>query len=268
MSRQYTIVTPENVTIKYEIAGIGSRFLAILIDSCLQGSMITGIYFCLELIGVKELSLQTEILAGFGVSVFTGLMLLFVFFIVFGYHILLEAAMNGQTVGKRIVSIRVRKEGGYATGFWSILLRNLIRPVDFLPFFYSLGVLTMFLNKKAKRLGDYAAGTIVVKELPAKKLATFLAEETETETPENETAEKESNRILFRHPWLSQILPSLTSDEFQVLRELYSRRKELTNFPFLAQDLLAKISGRLSAPKPPALEKEEIERILAAIIKR
>lgn len=275
MGRNYTVITPENVAISYEIAGIGSRFMALLIDSCLQTAVIFGIYYSLELFGVD--SLQVEIaISSFSISLLTGLLLLGVFFIIFGYHFFFEITMNGQTIGKKAARIRVRQEGGYAPGFWNILLRNLIRPIDFFPSFYALGFATMFVSKKAKRLGDYVAGTIVVRELSAAKLKRFLAAEENKKENTEETAEEAAT--LLNHPWLAQVIAALTPDEYQILRELSLRRKTLTNFSSLAQEALARIITRSvqadAGARTRALMKiqvmtgDELEEALRVIVDR
>jgi uncharacterized RDD family membrane protein YckC len=81
-----------------------------------------------------------------------------------GYFIFFELLMRGQTPGKRSMKIRVVRDDGTPVGGNEVLIRNLLRIVDFLPACYALGVLVMFPSPLAKRLGDIAAGTIVVKE--------------------------------------------------------------------------------------------------------
>jgi uncharacterized RDD family membrane protein YckC len=274
VGRDYTVITPENVALRYEIAGIGSRFLALLIDSFLQAAVILGIYYGLELLGIDSSEVEIPI-SSFSISLLTGLLLLGVFFVIFGYHFFFELTMNGQTIGKKITRIRVRQEGGYAPGFWNILLRNLIRPIDFFPSFYGLGFVAMFLSKKAKRLGDYAAGTIVVKELPTAKLKGFLAaEETRKENAE-ETAEE---AVFLNYPWVFQIIAVLTQEDYQLLRELCLRRKTLTNFSFLAEEALLRIAARFAQADPATHERavvkmqimsgDEFEKVLRVIVDR
>jgi uncharacterized RDD family membrane protein YckC len=276
VGRDYTVITPENVALRYEIAGIGSRFLALLIDSFLQAAVILGIYYGLELLGIDSLEVEIPI-SSFSISLLTGLLLLGVFFVIFGYHFFFELTMNGQTIGKRIAGIRVRQEGGYAPGFWNILLRNLIRPIDFFPSFYGLGFVAMFLSKKAKRLGDYAAGTIVVKELPTAKLKGFLAAEENKEDDEEKTTGEEAELIL-KYPWLSQVIAALTLDDYKILRELCLRRKTLTNFSSLAREALTQIVARFTQADPITYERagvkmqfmseDEFEKILRVIMDR
>ena len=174
MSDTYNVATPENVELDYEVAGIGSRFLAIAIDTVLQivlGGAVVLVLVIFYGFG-KEDFLKN--LPGIWEGILMGFLIFLSFLISFGYFIILEMVMNGQTLGKKILNIRVRKDLGNAPGFWDLLLRNLIRIVDTLPIFYGVGLVVMFMNKKAKRLGDYAAGTVVVKELPRKEIKKFF----------------------------------------------------------------------------------------------
>ena len=75
-----------------------------------------------------------------------------------------EAFWNGQTPGKRIIGIRVIKTSGLPLGFVDSVVRNLVRFVDWLPWFYGVGLLVMFVSPRPRRLGDYAAGTLVIHE--------------------------------------------------------------------------------------------------------
>ena len=83
-----------------------------------------------------------------------------------GYFILLEWLLNGQTPGKRLLHIRVIKQGGYALRFFDTLLRNLLRVIDFLPLFYGVGLTSLLLTRDSQRVGDLVAGTLVVYQEP------------------------------------------------------------------------------------------------------
>jgi hypothetical protein len=88
-----------------------------------------------------------------------------IFFVVFwGYFMLFETLWSGQTPGKRAGRLRVIRRDGQPVGASEVLIRNLVRIVDFLPGFYGIGLVVMFIDKEARRLGDMAAGTIVVRE--------------------------------------------------------------------------------------------------------
>jgi uncharacterized RDD family membrane protein YckC len=232
MNNIYKVVTPENIELNYEIAGIGSRFLAIAIDTLIQGLLIIGVFSVLNMLKLNTL-LST--VANWTTSITGAFLMGLLFMILIGYYIILETVMNGQTVGKKLVNIRVRIEGGYAPTFWVILLRNVIRMVDFLPFFYGFGLIVMFFNEKTKRLGDYAAGTIVVKELPRREIKGFL------EGLTSSIAVEQSMLIDERYPWLHSVLPRITQQDYLLMKSLHKRRQDLTNSQSLAKKALEKL---------------------------
>jgi uncharacterized RDD family membrane protein YckC len=165
----YQVVTPERVSLQYDIAGIGSRGAAILVDLLVQSLISIVLY--LALFGVL---LAGSLVGGQrgGQGVFTGVVIVMILFVValfaltLGYHMVFEIVWNGQTPGKRTVGIRVIRENGYPIRPMDAVIRNIVRIVDYLPFAYAIGVFTMLFNSRARRLGDFAAGTIVVREGP------------------------------------------------------------------------------------------------------
>jgi len=163
----YSLETPENFEVEFELAGLGSRFCAIFIDSLLLSLGVFALILLLVILGFtlmpafEDLRLESNRLAEWLLAV-VWIILAVLFFD--GYFILFELLMRGQTPGKRSMKVRViRDDGTPATGN-DILVRNILRLVDFLPAFYAIGAVTMFINPLCKRLGDIAAGTIVVKE--------------------------------------------------------------------------------------------------------
>ncbi|MBI5878027.1 MAG: RDD family protein [Chloroflexi bacterium] len=168
MSNSYVIETPENIAFGYDVAGIGSRFLATLIDSLIQGTLYVIAIVAVSLADYLGYThsiprdLQPWLAAG---------LIAAIFFIQFGYFLLFEIVMHGQTPGKRLFNLQVVKENGYPLSVIDSILRNLVRIIDFFPVGYGVGLVAMFLNERARRLGDYAAGTIVVKLRDDVKLA-------------------------------------------------------------------------------------------------
>ncbi len=164
--RHETIVvqTPEYVEIEYELAGLGSRIIACLVDTIVQFLIvvllvIAGIYLfnLLSLSGSgNPLDLVAMLLIGAG-----GL----VGFI--AYWVVLEMLTNGQSLGKRMAGLRVIRDDGTPINLWDSIIRNLVRIVDALPANYCVGIISVWLSGRSKRLGDYAAGTVVVKERAA-----------------------------------------------------------------------------------------------------
>ena len=171
LSEEYTIDTPENVTFGYEVAGIGSRFIAALIDNIILFALIIGLNIALlVLIGslagdpatLEQGIEQTD--EDWVVGVVIAIYALLNFAIWWGYYLLFEWLWHGQTIGKRTVRIRVVRSDGAPVSFVPVAVRNLVRIIDMLPFAYAVGVITMFCNRQSRRLGDFAAGTLVVKD--------------------------------------------------------------------------------------------------------
>jgi uncharacterized RDD family membrane protein YckC len=159
MDQEISVSTPESMEFSHEPAGIGSRFVASIIDTILQVAMILGVAFVLGLWSSPLNSISSVSTAWAAAA-----MVFLMFLIFWGYHIFFEMLWNGQTPGKRAAGIRILKDGGYPIGFLDSVIRNLLRPIDFLPFFYGIGAIVAFCSSKCKRVGDFAAGTVVVKE--------------------------------------------------------------------------------------------------------
>jgi uncharacterized RDD family membrane protein YckC len=169
-----TIDTPEQVHLEFVLAGIGSRFMAAFLDAVIELIVYLIVIFS-ALLGswkIYDTSRSIWIQAILG---------LFFFCIYWGYHALFEALWKGQTPGKRWAGIRVIKDSGRPINTFEALARNLLRAVDFLPLFYGVGVLTMLLNSKNRRLGDYVAGTLVVHESSDRESKIFFNTPTKTE---------------------------------------------------------------------------------------
>jgi uncharacterized RDD family membrane protein YckC len=163
-SAEYSVLTPERVNLQYDIAGIGSRGAAALVDGVIQSVALIVAVVAVSagsVMGSAFLSLGGGPGAG---TLALALIILAVFAITNGYFMLFEILWNGQTPGKRMLGIRVIRENGYPMRPIDAVIRNLVRMVDWLPGAYGIGVVTMLVNKRSKRLGDFASGTIVVRE--------------------------------------------------------------------------------------------------------
>ncbi|GAI40108.1 unnamed protein product, partial [marine sediment metagenome] len=155
------IETPESIDLSFELAGIGSRFVAQLLDDLLKVLIIAVVAIgAAFLIPIVAGGFQSQVITYIGVGLLIGIL----FIIYFGYDIYFEAKNNGQTPGKKMAGIRVIKDGGYPLDLPAVFIRNLVGIVDTLPSYYILGAIVMILNKKQQRLGDMAAGTIVIRE--------------------------------------------------------------------------------------------------------
>ncbi len=151
---RHTIVTPEGITLELPLAGIGSRGLAALIDLIIRTAMIVGVNLALGALVFDETSAALTF----------GALAVVDFALVFGYDIAFEVANRGRTPGKMAVALRVVRVGGAPVGFTASAIRNLIRLIDFLPFAYVAGMVAVLVSRDAQRLGDLAAGTLVVQE--------------------------------------------------------------------------------------------------------
>jgi uncharacterized RDD family membrane protein YckC len=159
ISDQLSIDTPELVSIDMPLAGIGSRFIALLVDYLIWSA---GLLFAGLLVWLFQPALRTFSRLSYQ---WTVALLTFILFILnWGYFTLFEAFWNGRTPGKRIAKIRVIQRSGRAIGLFESMARNLVRYIDQIPFFYAVGVITMFVTRQHQRLGDLAAGTLVVRE--------------------------------------------------------------------------------------------------------
>ncbi len=148
------VVTPEAVRVMIDIAGLGSRMIAIIIDSAIQFVLFIALGFSFAGIGLEGVALAAAAAASF-------------FLLFWGYFFLFEGLWNGRTPGKRAQRIRVIRVDGQPAGWIQAALRNLVRIIDLLPMAYTLGALSILLTKRSQRLGDLTAGTIVVREQSA-----------------------------------------------------------------------------------------------------
>lgn len=144
-----TIQSPEGVSFAIPLAGPMTRFLAWAIDVAAIAVLVMALNM---LAGILNL-LSADLARGVGIAIF--------FVVVLGYGIVLEWFWRGQTLGKRMMGLRVIDERGLKLRFEQVVLRNLLRVVDQLPLFYLVGGVTCLLSTRSQRLGDIAAGTIV-----------------------------------------------------------------------------------------------------------
>ena len=158
---QLSIETPEQVSLEFPVAGIGSRFVAVLLDHLIQVGIIVGAGLGLVMISAAMGARTRDSLASkwfIAGVIFAG------FLLIWGYFALFEAFWRGQTPGKRAMKLRVIKDAGRQVTLFEAMARNLLRVVDYMPGLYLAGVITMLCNARNKRLGDLAAGTMVVHE--------------------------------------------------------------------------------------------------------
>jgi uncharacterized RDD family membrane protein YckC len=227
---QLTISTPEQVAFHYEIAGIGSRFLASLLDHLIISVAMLLIYCAaIALLPAMLATDQGEAVLYLIVAV----LVLVVFIIFWGYFAIFEAVWNGQTPGKRAGRLRVIRRTGQPIGASEAMVRNLIRIVDFMPGFYGVGLISMFIDKEARRLGDFAAGTIIIREGEQTRLqdvrvsnptpSPYTQPTYSTYTPPDPLSNQHSAPSTRYDPLPGVSLREVTADDYRLMRELVQR---------------------------------------------
>ncbi len=243
-----SIRTPENIELSYALAGPGSRAVAYLIDLFI---MFIGAQLSINLIALSA-GLLISALGVNGDMWIAGIAGLLSFGLYNGYFIIFEWLLNGQTPGKRMLHVRVIKQGGYALRFFDTLLRNLLRVVDFLPLFYGVGLTSLLLTRDSQRLGDLVAGTLVVYQEPV-ETGSLLAElpvdlEWEALLPADQVAAVPQEAI------------SLTDEYLRFRGELAPRAR---------QEVAAELAGLIgdsSGLRPQA--NQSVESFLLALVRR
>ena len=213
MNDHLSVETPEQINLNFQKAGIGSRFFAALIDTIVLILIsFVGTYVNEQLLGDMRSALGNWVAAINGIIVFA---------LFWGYYMVFEIITNGQSPGKRILGLRVIRDGGYPINFADAAIRNLVRVVDFLPFGYCIGFTVMLINGNWQRLGDLAAGTLVVK--------------TSRKSLELTAAGANPSMPIVNIPphdflYIDLIQPDMiTANELSMIREYLSRRSTLSD---------------------------------------
>ena len=148
------VSTPERVSFDYQVAGLGTRGIAQILDLLIvTGFLIVVFFFAAFAAAATNSDVIATLIELFGS-----------FVVIFGYFWISEALFSGQTLGKRAFRLRVVGDRGEPVTWFQAGIRNVIRIIDFLPYGYGVGVVVLFANGRGKRLGDLAAGTVVVKD--------------------------------------------------------------------------------------------------------
>jgi uncharacterized RDD family membrane protein YckC len=147
------VATPERVSFDYQVAGLGTRAVAQLVDLLVVAGILAAVYF---------VALAAELASSDTLA--TLIVVLGSFVVIFGYFWVSESIWSGQTIGKKVFRLRAVGDRGEPLTFMQAGIRNIVRIVDFLPYAYGIGLVVLFANGRGKRLGDLAAGTVVVKD--------------------------------------------------------------------------------------------------------
>lgn len=211
-ARRLEIETPEHVAVGYELADLGSRFAALVID----GLVLAGVFLVIGVGGAFLVSWLGSLPVPAGPWGLAALVLA-AFAIPYGYFVYFEGLRDGQTPGKRRMGIRAVHAGGYPLTVRGAVIRNLLRLVDMQPAgSWAVGGLSMLLHSRTRRLGDMAADSLVVRErtLDAFPEERAMAAGARAGRPSDDDA-------------VAGALP-LSDDEFEVLARYMERRDDLS----------------------------------------
>ncbi len=252
------------------LAGIGSRFIAILVDYLIWGFVFLVLGLLAAII-IPALHFFGGVSANWAI----GIAVLIVFLLQWGYFALFEAFGNGRTPGKRVAHIRVIHQSGRGINFVEALARNLVRFVDALPSFYAVGVVVIFLSRRNQRLGDMVAGTLVVRD---REVDSPHWAESSGRTITAPTLATDSlitaSRSAQAGPWggpphLRVVLPApalakLSAADLEVLEGFFSRRldMDLTTRAALAGRIASALCAKSGLAIPP---DTSVETFLEAV---
>jgi len=162
-ARKTELELPEEIDLQLEVANAGSRSLAILADLGICG-LVLFIVYALTFLLTRDLT--TDWMLRFGSNAMEIMLLLVIFGFQWLYFNLFEWLWNGQTPGKRLLHLRVIKSDGTPVSWIDVLLRNISRPIDTFGPMGLIGLLMIFVSRKAQRIGDLMAQTLVIHETP------------------------------------------------------------------------------------------------------
>ena len=252
MERSVTVRTPESIAFHYELAGLGSRFLAVALDWIIQLVLAIGVAigFGYASAGIDRFLSSLHLKQSQTDSVITAGEIVLFFIIFFGYFIGFEAWWNGQTPGKRAIGIRVVRDGGYPIGFTESVIRNLIRVIEVALFLYGVSAISAIISASNKRLGDLAAGTIVVRDssFEVTNPAQWLEGDADPAPAMGVSG-----------------AAALTADELSVVHRYLERRSQLE--PAMAEQLAHRVAASLRpklGPEAAALDDLELLRRVGA----
>jgi uncharacterized RDD family membrane protein YckC len=247
-----SIATPEGIELEVTLAGVGSRFVALLVDQFIQWSIVLAVALA---IGLGASGADSD-LGGTAGNLLAALLILTFFFSMFGYPVLFETLASGRTPGKRATGLRVVDVGGRPIGFRASAIRNVIRVVDVLPGMYLVGIVAILASKKNQRLGDMAANTVVVMERTGGRVSKRAA-----------PAWQEPRDLLEPSPEAATWdVSAVTGDELSTIRQFLLRRGTLTPDARarLAHELALRLRPKVVGP-PDDMHPEELLLEVAAL---
>ena len=215
--KKIKITTPENIEVEYTLADIGSRTAAVIIDSLVQGLFLLVLGIAIVLLMVYSQDFWKQY---YGWII--GISLLIYALITYGYFIAMELSMNGQTLGKKLMHLRTIRTNGQPITLKHSSIRNLFRVfIDML----GIGPLLIFFTKEHKRLGDFAASTIVI------------AEENKNQPITLEALYRTNDKLSYY----------LSKEEQELLRDYLERKNSMKDYSGLRQELTNHFEKRFQA---------------------
>ncbi len=227
---QIKIITPENIEVEYTLGGVASRACAAAIDILIIMVFSVLIWLSVFLVYINMDALWNEY---FGWIV--GIALVLNFLISYGYYIFMDMSKNGQSLGKKILGLRTIRKNGQPITLKHSAIRNFIR--IFIDIF-GIGLVIMFASKDCRRLGDFAASTIVILEKEGKR-------------PVELELLNMSNRFLSH----------LTVEEKEILRMYYQRKNDIQNHESVKEALLQYFSKKFEGLGMLQMVEEDLKRI-------
>jgi uncharacterized RDD family membrane protein YckC len=242
LDERLTIATPEGVDLELVLTGVGSRFPAAVLDAFIELVIIVALSFVIgSNSGAGNIGLAFYFVA--------------ILLVVFGYDIAFETLNHGRTPGKVAAGLRVLQLDGSPVGFFTSAVRNVLRIIDFLPLFYAVGVVAMIATRKRQRLGDMAAGTVVVRDRrrPSRPGASRL------DIP---SAPVDVEAV---DPYAMWDVATVTTQEVGVVEQFLDRRATLTPpaRSKIGTDLAARLRPKVKGA-PEGLDAESFLEALAA----
>lgn len=239
MDRYVSVRTPESVAFSYELAGLGSRFLAVAVDFAIQLAVLAFMLWLFSVaagsgsIDRSSIHLSQSLLIAIVIAV--------AFVIFFGYFIAFEVLWNGQTPGKRLLGLRVVRDGGYPVDPSAAAIRNLIRVGEATIGFYAISAIAVMLSPENKRLGDLAAATLVVRDAKMATLAHIVERSEHAYSPAG----------------------ALTQEEHTLIDRFIARRDSMDGA--VRAQIAARLADRIRTRLPQDLRRLDDEELLARV---
>jgi uncharacterized RDD family membrane protein YckC len=230
------IATPEGVELELVLAGLASRFIAELLDGVILGAVLVAMIVVAAVAGGGVGALVLVVVAG-------GFLLITVV-----YHVAFEVLAGGRTPGKRWSGLRVVLEGGGTVDLRASLVRNLIRLIEGLALFYVPAIAAVLATRRNQRLGDLAAGTLVIRE------------------PRRAPPVPGSSSAAVAAATAGWDVSAISADDLAAIRSFLSRREHFTPAARrgLAHDLAARLGPKVAGPRPGTAAEALLEGIAAA----